>query len=221
MWVDSVAQAPANAVFVCNELPDAFPVHLVQWNGSSWEELYVNADFQFTSGPLSRPELDDEVRALPRDLAVGHRMEIGLAAVRWVRELAASPIRGAFFIADYGLDAEEFATRPEGTLRRYHRHQTDDRVLEDLGESDLTCHVPFTRLIDEAARAGLQLRDYDHQGRYLTRLAAPWLQSLEGRGLDAATLRQFQSLTHPAIMGRSFRCLVLERTGRNASAVKP
>lgn len=214
-WVESISQAPADAIFLCNELPDAFPVHLVQWNGDSWEECHVDASLEWALAPLSSPELAAEVARLPRDLAVGHRMEIGLAALRWVRELAASPVRGAVFIADYGLDAEEFATRPDGTLRRYHRHQTDDHLLADLGESDLTCHVHFTRLIEEAASHGLEVRDYDLQGRYLTRLAAPWLKSLDGRGLDAATLRQFQSLTHPAIMGRSFRCLVLERAGKN------
>jgi hypothetical protein len=43
-------------------------------------------------------------------------------------------------------------------------------------------------------------------------MALPWLKSLEGKGIDAATMRQFHSLTHPAFMGRSFRCLVLDKS---------
>ncbi len=221
-WVQGLAAlqaGPRHAFFLCNELPDAFPVHLVRWNGERWEEMYVEADgteaFRFSPGDLSSSELNAEAARLPRDLAAGHTFEINLAMLAWVRELAQAAFRGAVFIADYGLDAVEFHadSRAGGTLRRYRAHQMDDRVLEDLGDCDLTTHIDFTRLIDEAARHGLPQREYDLQGRYLGRLAVPWLKSLEGRPLDAAAMRQFQSLTHPAFLGRSFRCLVLGKPG--------
>lgn len=219
-WVESLVllnTSPKHAFFVCNELPDAFPVHWLQWNGSTWEECYVEADgtgaFQFVPGPLSNAELETEVARLPRDLAPGHRVEVNLAMLGWIRELAAAAFEGSIFIADYGLDTEEFyaESRAEGTLRRYHQHQMDGRILEQLGECDLTTHIDFTRLIEEASALGLSQQEYDLQGRVLGRLATPWLRSLEGRPPDAATLRQFQSLTHPALMGRSFRCLILKK----------
>lgn len=210
-WMDSITEAPEHAVYLCNELPDAFPVHLVRWDGLTWQELHVNAALELVPTAPGSPELVAEIQDLPRDLSPGHTIEISIAILDWMREIAKAPFRGAVFIADYGLDAEELLVRPEGTLRRYRNHQTDDRVFEDLGESDLTTHVNFTRLIAEAQACGLKVADYDHQGRFLTRLAAPWLRTLEGNGFDAATLRQFQSLTHPAILGRSFRCLLLEK----------
>ncbi len=213
-WIESLAEAPAHAFYLCNELPDAFPVHLVRWDGQNWLELHVDAALNLVPAPPSSPELAAEVEKLPRDLDPGHTMEISLAMLTWVRQLAQVPFCGSFFIADYGLDAEEFLARPTGTLRRYRQHQTDDQILADLGESDLTTSINFTRLITEAESHGLRVLDYDHQGRFLTRLAAPWLASLEGRGLNAATLRQFQSLTHPAIMGRSFRCLWMGKETR-------
>lgn len=217
-WVEGLAAlqaGPHHAFFLCNELPDAFPVHLVRWNGERWHELHVDEALQFVEADLSRSELTAEVERLPRDLAPGHTFEINLAMLNWIRQLARAAFRGAVFIADYGLDAEEFQadSRAGGTLRRYHAHQMDDRVLEDLGDCDLTTHIDFTRLIDEAARHGLTQQEYDLQGRYLGRLAVPWLKSLEGRPLDAAAMRQFQSLTHPAFLGRSFRCLVLGKPG--------
>ncbi len=216
-WVESLGAlqtGPKHAFFLCNELPDAFPVHLVRWNGEHWEELYVTEAFQFVPGEFSCAELAEEAKQLPQDLAPGHTLEINLAMLTWIRELAQAVFRGAIFIADYGLDAEEFFadSRAEGTIRRYKQHHMDGRVLEDLGEYDLTTHINFTRLIEEAARHGLVQRDYDLQGRLLGRLAMPWLKSLEGKPLDAATMRQFNSLTHPAFMGRSFRCLVLAKT---------
>ncbi len=215
-WVESLAalqSGPLHAFFLCNELPDAFPVHLVRWSGTQWQELFVTAAFQFVPGEFSCAELAEETKQLPTDLAPGHTLEINLAMLAWIRELANAAFHGTIFIADYGLDAEEFHTdsRASGTIRRYKQHHLDERILDDLGESDLTTHINFTRLIDEATRHGLVQRDYDLQGRLLGRLAMPWLKSLEGQPLDAATMRQFNSLTHPAFMGRSFRCLILEK----------
>ena len=210
-WIGSLAEAPAHAFYLSNELPDAFPVHLVRWNGKNWLELHVDAALTFVPAEPSNSALATEIEKLPRNLDPGHTMEISLAMLEWMRDLARAPFRGSVFIADYGLDAEEFLTRPAGTLRRYRQHQTDDQILVDLGEADLTTFINFTRLITEAESHGLRLLDYDHQGRFLTRLATPWLATLDGRGLDAATLRQFHSLTHPAIMGRSFRCLLFDK----------
>jgi SAM-dependent MidA family methyltransferase len=222
-WVeslDALHTGPKQGFFLCNELPDAFPVHLMRWNGERWEELFVEADgteaLRFVEGDCSCAELAEEVHHLPHDLVPGHTLEINLAMLHWIRELARTAFRGAVFIADYGLDAEEFFadSRADGTIQRYHDHRKDDDVLESLGECDLTTHINFTRLIDEATRHGLKQREYDLQGRVLGRMAMPWLQSLEGLPPDAATMRQFQSLTHPAFMGRSFRCLILEKPAR-------
>ena len=222
-WVESLEElkdGPKHGFFLCNELPDAFPVHLVRWNGERWEELFVETDgtedFRFIPGDCSCEELVEEVRHLPHDLETGHTLEMNLAVLAWIRNLAQTAFRGSIFIADYGLDAEEFFadSRADGTIRRYRQHQMDGHVLTDLGECDLTSHVNFTRLIDEAVRQGLTQREYDLQGRLLGRMATAWIQSLEGRPPDAATMRQFNSLTHPALMGRSFRCLVLEKPPR-------
>lgn len=219
-WVESLAaleNGPRHGFFHCNELPDAFPVHLVRWNGERWEELFVEADgseaFRFMPGECSSAELIDEVKHLPHDLETGHTLEINLAMLVWLRALSRAEFHGTIFIADYGLDAEEFYadSRADGTIRRYKQHQMDGHVLEDLGECDLTTHVNFTRLMDEALRLGLTQREYDLQGRVLSRMAVAWIQTLEGSPPDPATLRQFHSLTHPALMGRSFRCLILEK----------
>lgn len=222
-WVESLEElqsGPAHGFFLCNELPDAFPVHRVSWTGETWQELYVETDdsefFRFVPGGLSSSTLREEISRLPpeaADLQPGHTLEINLAMLIWIRNLAQTAFRGSIFIADYGLDAEEFLfeSRAEGTLRRYHQHRMDDRVLENLGECDLTTHINFTRLIEEAARHGLTKREYDLQGRVLLRMAMPWLQSLEGQPMNMSIAGQLQSLTHPAFMGRSFRCLILDK----------
>lgn len=227
-WVENLAElqsGPANAFFLCNELPDAFPVHLVRWTGETWQELYVERDgteaFRFVPGKLSSAELQEEISRRPQetaDLKPGHTLEINLAMLDWILELAQAAFRGSIFIADYGLDEEEllFESHAGGTLRRYHQHRMDDRVLENLGDCDLTTHINFTRLIDEAARHGLTRREYDLQGRVLLRMAMPWLQSLEGQPMNLSIAGQLQSLTHPAMMGRSFRCLILDKAATHS-----
>jgi SAM-dependent MidA family methyltransferase len=222
-WVSELSALPAvPALYVCNELPDAMPVHLVRWSGHVWQELHVVAageELHFQAGALS-DALADEICRLPLTLPAGYTTEMNLAALAWMRELAAAAFHGSVYIADYGLDHDELYApeRSTGTLRRYLQHQTDDRVLEDLGGCDLTTHVNFTRLIETAEAAGMHLRTYEHQGRYLGKLGMNWLQTLDGSPPDAAAkaaLRQFHSLTHPGMMGRSFRVVELLKSGHS------
>lgn len=223
-WVDSpdkIALAGGEAgFFYCNELLDAFPVHALRWTGAEWRErgvMCAGGALDFTDMPLD-PALAAHIP--PGDwasLAPGHQIEVCPGAARWLEGLAAAMPRGVILIADYGLDDAEWLApeRSRGTLRRYRQHQMDDRVLEDLGQCDLTAHAPFGALKRRAEALGLRVAADDTQGRCLTRLAAGWLLSLES---EAATpgrqswIRQFHTLTHPAHLGGKFRVLVLEKS---------
>ncbi len=221
-WVADLAALgaePRHAFFMTNELLDAFPVHRVKWTGCAWVELVVGiaADgaLEWRDAPPSDPRVADEIDRLPRNLPPGHTTEVHPASVEWARQLAACAFQGAVLIADYGLDESEYysAERSDGTLRRYHDHKTDGEVLHRLGECDLTAHINFTRVRHEAKSRFEVARCMD-QGRFLTRMAAPWLRSLEGAAPSpdtAALLRQFQTLTHPAHMGDRFRICILCR----------
>jgi SAM-dependent MidA family methyltransferase len=204
------------AVFLCNELLDAFPVHRVRWDGAAWQELWVREDdaassgFAFIEGALSRPSLLDEVAAHGPELPPGWTTDICPDVFLWLDEVARMPFAGAVLILDYGFTEEaHFAPeRFEGTLRRYWRHQMDDKVLLDLGEADLTAHVDFSRVSDLALALGFAVGEFTEQGRFLTRL---FVDAFKRHGVapDAATQRQFHTLTHPGQMGRSFQALVL------------
>lgn len=222
-WVDgapdlATASRTQSGVFFCNELLDAMPVHRVQWTGEAWKEIGVafgeSGALQWKAAPITEPSLVAEVARLPVEAPSGWTTEVCPAAVEWMRGWSSVPFEGVLMIADYGLDrAERFHPgREEGTLRRYHSHRMDDRVLDDLGNADLTWHIDFTSLMEQAEADGWTVVAYEEQGRFLTRLAAPWLRGLEGSPPDSETralLRQFHSLTHPGIMGRSFRVLLL------------
>lgn len=225
--VDGLREAPANACFLTNELLDALPVHRVRWTGCEWVEQRVALSegdrLVWRDARPTDPLVVEEIARLPRNLPPGYTTEVHPAAVKWMEQIQASSFRGTLLVADYGLEDHEYYApeRTDGTLRRYVQHRTDGDVLSSLGECDLTAHINFTRVID-AARAGgfTSVRCLD-QGRFLTRLGASWLRSLEGRAPSAETaaqLRQFHTLTHPAHMGVKFRLCLLGR-GVDAAGV--
>lgn len=213
------------SLFLCNELLDAFPVHRVRWTGDAWRELWVREDatapggFAFVEGELSDVKLHSILCAQGTDLPAGYTTEICLEADAWLASLAESPFTGAVLMLDYGFTTHEhFAPeRMDGTLRRYLAHRMDDRVLENLGDADLTAHVDFTRLAQTAEFAGMHVAEFIEQGRFLSRVFAGTFSS-QGAAPDAATVRQFHTLTHPNHMGRSFHAMVLAK-GLPASVV--
>lgn len=210
---------PGPGLFLCNELLDAFPVHRVRWDGAAWQELWVAEDpespcgFRFVEGELSSDSLKEELPSAPHDLLPGWTTEVCPAVVSWLEDLAKMPFKGPVLILDYGFTAEEhFALeREQGTLRRYHKHRMDDALLEDLGDADLTSHVDFSRVSELAISLGFQVEPLIDQGRFLTRL---FIDAFKRHGMapDAATQRQFHTLSHPGHMGRSFQALVLKKT---------
>lgn len=219
-WVaslDELAARPAfPAFFLSNELLDAFPVHRVRWTGNTWRELWVTPGLEWLEDDLSSPCVADEVARLPTGLPHGYTTEVHPQAAAWMHTMARLPFHGTILIADYGYEATEYYApeRSDGTLRRYHNHRSDGQVLADLGQCDLTAHINFSRIIEEAEAAGMTVARFMEQGRFLTHAATPWLRALEGKVTapgTAAALRQFHTLTHPGHMGKSFRMLLLEK----------
>jgi SAM-dependent MidA family methyltransferase len=222
-WVSGVsdlARVTSAAFLYCNELLDAFPVHLLHWDGETWSEQAVGVNASddalcWLTVPLTE-SLQNIAESLLAPSFAPHVMDVCPAAVRWMSDLGTALDGATVFISDYGLDEEDFLSpdRVTGTVRRYYRHQMDGRVLENLGECDLTAQVNFSRVIQAAEKCGFHVLHYEDQGRHLTRLAADWLRGLEGRPPAAETrslLRQFQTLTHPGQMGAKFRVLLVEK----------
>lgn len=205
---------------VWNELADALPCERVCWTGASWQRLGVAVEQEQKLVWQEMPLPPSLLALLPEDTAllpVGYTTEVNVQMLDVARAVGDCLQSGSFFTADYGYTTEEYydAERVNGTLRRYVRHSSDEHVLEELGEADLTAHVNFSHLQAELQRYGWLMQDFKEQGRFLTHLAEPWLKSLEGVKPNFATvglLRQFQTLTHPTHMGRAFRCLLLRKT---------
>ncbi|WP_017301811.1 class I SAM-dependent methyltransferase [Nodosilinea nodulosa] len=208
-WADKVAWVelealPDNSVTGClfsNELVDALPVHQVVMAEAGLQEVYVTlSDTAGGSGQESVQELVD-VPSTPRladyfafvgiDLAdpqyaPGYRTEVHLAALDWMKTVAAKLNRGYVLTVDYGYPASRYYSRAraQGTLQCYYQHAHHDNPYSHLGHQDITAHVNFTALERQGDRCGLETLGATQQGMFLMSL---------GLGDRIAALGQIQA----------------------------
>jgi SAM-dependent MidA family methyltransferase len=111
------------------------------------------------------------------------------------------------------MTTEELVTpeRKDGTLRAYYRHHPTSDLLANPGEQDLTAHVNFSALIAAGEANGLKTETFETQAQFLTKIAARAWKDDPLKQRSDSRARQFQTLTHPAHLGRSFRVLVQSR----------
>ena len=211
-----------HGVVLANELLDALPVTVVEKCsdgllhelGVIWQE----GDFAWATNP--NPLEDADLAPLQPYAAAwptGYRTELCPRATAWLRTIAASLQQGALVLVDYGHEAREYyhPQRSMGTLRGYYRHHVLDDPFFWPGLCDLTAHVNFSDLLDEAANAGLQVAWYGNLARFLIDHGLPevYAELLAQAGAEGALAlnNEVKRLTLPQEMGESFKVLVLTR----------
>ncbi|MDF1756067.1 MAG: SAM-dependent methyltransferase [Verrucomicrobiales bacterium] len=216
--VQSMADARAEAgIFLCNELLDAFPVRRFVHEKGRWLEQWVAFEDKFIFTNEEIPSDDEDFQRFlnllgeTTEFEDGYETEFCPNVKNWITDCSQLFEKaGSWLIIDYGFEAEDYfaKSRKTGTLQCYHQHRTHDDPLFRPGECDITAHVNFTDLTREAERAGLEAVTLTDQSKFLIEAGRDWLLSFEGQApgpAEAAKLRQFQTLTHPSMMGRSFR----------------
>ncbi|HEX4667028.1 MAG TPA: SAM-dependent methyltransferase [Chthoniobacterales bacterium] len=217
-WAESLSEmAPFSGVHFSNELLDAMPVHLLVAAGECekcrWCERFVertSCGFTFVERPIADPRLEERVRKIPPAPAPGYETEINLTALDWVATLARKLRRGVVLVADYGLSRDEFyaPSRRRGTLQCYAEHRVLPSLLENVGEADLTTHVEWTSLAEEAEANCLRVAGFTDQHHFLTGLLA----THSGVASAAAEKsRALQTLIHPELLGTKFQFLGLTK----------
>lgn len=222
-WPDSFPD-DASRFTICfsNELLDALPVRRFGWNATKrvWFEWGVGIEgdrFIWTRLNVEVPSSVLHLRSSPELLDVlpdGYTLETSLAAAQWWSNAARLLPHGKLLTFDYGFGADEIISpeRPNGTLRAYRQHKQAPDILADPGQQDITAHVNFARIEQAGLTDGLITELFETQGRFLTRLAAEaWKPEAEFGAWDQKRTRQFQTLTHPEHLGRSFRVLIQSR----------
>lgn len=218
-FVPSFKEAKANrGIFLCNELLDAFPFRRLVFDGSAWKEMRVGT----VEGQLAwvSEEVDERLAHFSEEMGsefeAGYETEVCLSLERWISEAADLFEQGLWWVIDYGYESSEYfsPSRTRGTLRCYRGHRASEDPFEAPGRIDITAHVNFTHLINAAESTGLMTRALTDQHHFLISAAREWLLSIEGAppsGSTAKQLRQFQTLTHPSMMGQQFKVAQFSR----------
>lgn len=225
-WYKSVDEAKAmwpelRGILLSNELPDAFPVHIVEYRDGSWYEIYVTENnegdelFAERLGPLSTDGLVDYIKQEGIPPLEGYRTEVNLESVRWMESIAEWLIEGYALTVDYGYERSVLYTpsRKKGTLLCYKEHAMSENPYEEPGAQDITTHVNFSALIDVAEDKGLETIGFYTQQQFL--MQAGILQKLEEhtggdpfRNEAAKRNRAIRQLIMGDGMGSTFRVLI-------------
>lgn len=214
-----------HAVLLSNELIDALPVKLITKIDGTWLEKHVSVSdsgFDFEDVPIESPELTQFIKELPEGLPDGYITEFRPDLSDFATACSESIEQGLIITIDYGHIDKDFYSleRVTGSLRTFHQHTAGENPLENIGDQDITAHVDFTQLAKHFRAAGLEPSYFDTQSRYLTHHATSWFRSIEesGKAPPSKLIRQFQTLTHPAMMGRQFHVFECLKNGEQNPA---
>lgn len=205
---------PLPGIAFGNELLDALPFHIVERANGGWRECKVTlgtgGDFAWETREISDPPLLVALVALGTDFPDGYRTEVRTNFRDFLEPLTRCFSAGLLIWPDYGFARPEYyhPDRKTGTLRTFSKHRAAENPLATPGDIDITAHVDFTAVAEIAIALGCQPVAFRNQGAWLTEIGRDWLLTLEGKP-QAAELRQFQTLTHPAHLGGSFHVLEL------------
>ena len=161
--------------FLSNELPDAFPVHLVTRKNGELKEIFVmieDGEIVETEDEPSTGELKNYFKKMGRKISEGNRVEVNMRMVEWIKEVSKTLKKGYVFTIDYGYMAEELFSpeRKEGTLLCYYKHSLNRNPCKRAGYQDITTHVDFTTLVKEGQEYGLKAEEYKTQKDFLEAL---------------------------------------------------
>jgi SAM-dependent MidA family methyltransferase len=222
-WLDTV---PENfvGIILANEVLDAMPVHRFLCNAQGNFEYYVKLDnqqqLQWVLDKPSTPQLHAWLDAFRQKYpalytANGYTTEVNLQAGTWLKQIADHLQQGSVLLIDYGYPEETYyhPQRHQGTLRCHYQHQAHDNPLLYPGKQDITAHVNFTAIAEQAQTLGLEVLHYGNQAEFLFENGL--MDFYPGYAQDAKTeyalAQQVKRLTLPSEMGELFKVLHLGR----------
>ena len=215
VWIEGLDALPDGPLFlIANEFLDALPVRQFVMTPGGWRERAVALDedgrLVFAAGADPAGALAASGLSLPETAETGEIREIQPDAFAFVRGLGRRLLTGgaAALLIDYG------GNFPAGrsTLRGI-RGQALADPLSEIGETDLSVDVDFTRLGEAAVSAGAVVLGPVRQAAFLESLGIEARRSaLTGPASaeDAGVIDTgIDRLVDPAAMGSAFKAMAL------------
>ncbi len=206
-------------VAIANEVLDALPVHRFQIANGELFECYVDAQenqFVWQLKAIENAELKQKLTAIQQNFlnqVLHYQSEINLAIKDWINRLSKQFKRGVVLLFDYGYGRKEYylPERDQGTLLCYYQHQVHDNPLIYVGEQDITAHVDFTSVAEQAFDHEFWIVGYTTQAHFLLSLGiTDFLEQLDVSSKERILLnQQLKKLIQPHEMGEIIKVMAL------------
>ena len=221
-WVRSVPGVPPGAAFwLANEFFDALPIRQCVRTGDRWMERMLGIDprggLAWTTGAtVQLPSSLARALSAAGEGAIAEWSEDAGQVIRHIANQIADA-GGAALIIDYGyLETELAQAGGCDSLQAVRRHRPV-RILDGIGEADLSAHVNFSALVRAAVAEGVLASRVVSQGRFLGAIGIRQRAEVLARGGSGATRtameRAVARLAGANEMGTLFRALALRAKG--------
>lgn len=228
-WVDNLDTMAIEGMIIANEILDAMPVHLIEFNfvdpkHKTPQEVFVeNFEHykQFILKPIENKTLLHEATRI-KNLIDNHpfrntfphstyRVEINPYKQSFLKTIKKALKKGGCLIFDYGEEEDQLyhPARTTGTLLCHKAHRIHDNPLIHVGKQDITSHVNFTKTIEVAKNLGFACLEYTTQAHFLM---SQNLLKLAHTEKNTPQLSQaIFTLTSPTEMGEIIKVLMLAK----------
>lgn len=217
-WIDQLPQCLSGIIFA-NEVMDAIPTNLFEIDEDGLKERCVaweNDQFSWHRQPVPA-EWVDQLTGLQQEypLDIGYQSELNSHLPAWICSLSDCLEKGLILLIDYGYGRAEYyhPDRTRGTLMCFYQHRQHDNPLALPGLQDITAHVDFTAVVENATIMGLKLAGYTTQTSFL--LDCGILDLAEQQELSDLDLYEqnqaIKKLTLPSQMGELVKVMGLTK----------
>ncbi|NQT29535.1 MAG: SAM-dependent methyltransferase [Candidatus Saganbacteria bacterium] len=169
---------PEAHIFLSNENPDTFPVHLIEQDADgSFGEYGIKAterekcfppmfEFELALVPGVSQEIRDHIKLAGKPFPRQRQMPINLIATQWIKRITRSMKRGYHFVLDYGFTGTAYPN--EDLIWNTSPYQPTNMsafLTLEFGHRDITTYVDFDtlRIAGEAHGASTELLDYEEE----------------------------------------------------------
>jgi len=223
-------------IILANEVLDAMPIRLFNWQENQLSEWHVSLATQAPSNhPFASPfvlqqqppseSLQQAILPIAESLqwsahfpaSLPYTSEINTQLAAWFNSIANSLQQGTLLLIDYGYTRREYylPERNNGTLLCHYRHHVHDDPLLYCGLQDITSSVDFTAVAEIACDVGLELAGFTTQAAFLsqTNLEGLFVNALKAHPEQQYALaKQVRTLSLPAQMGERFKVMALNKS---------
>jgi len=206
----ALTETGGRAIIISNELIDAFPAELLQWDQKNhcWNQLLLNHNgthWETIAGNAVPLPANSSLKT-EHNFADGQIIERHDSYIDWLEQWISQWQMGEMLTIDYGNSFPQLYHRqPKGTLRAYfaqNRLESMHEILARPGHQDITADVDFSDLRNRTASLNLKEIEYQSQLEFISE------QKISVKNDDPAT--------NPHGAGRAFKVLWQRRTGESS-----